>query len=214
MESIQDTLLNLVNAVPNCLNDRQKLKSALLDLLPEKKLQINLLLNAYDEGIVARLSKSADATLTALQMVKILMDGYGVTRNAALWSIASWCVILNREDIAEAINELQPISLSQEKCTSAETSSFKESFDLGATYRAGNDFPVGALRIELDGKMQKGECTVTISKSPKHLRDLEGTWFNSQAYVKVKDGDYLAVFPWNYYPWEIDFSTYRIIKVD
>lgn len=170
-------------------------------------------MNAYDEGVVTRLSGNSDATLHALQMIKSLADEYGLTHNAALWSISSWCYILKLDNIALALDGLQ---LSDARsCTGQDTNSIKcrESFDLKTTYRAGDDFPAGELRIELGGKMQKGECTVSISKSPKRLRDLEGTWFNSQVYVKVKEGDYLAVFPWNYFEWEMDFSTYRIIKV-
>lgn len=215
MDDIQKALITLVDEVPDSLMNRQKLRAALMDLLPEKKLQVNLLMNAYDEGVVTRLTGDSDTTLHALQLIKSLADGYGLTRNAALWSISSWCYILKLENIALALDGLQLTDAGS--FTGQDTNStqkYRESFDLKATYRAGADFPAGDLRIELDGKMQKGECTVSISKSPKRLRDLAGTWFNSQVYVKVKDGDYLAVFPWNYFGWEMDFSTYRIIKVE
>lgn len=215
MDEIQSKLIDLLKMGPDCVRNRKVLKSTLMDILPENKLYVNLLMNAFDEGIVDQLDSSTDSALLALRMIKRLIDGYGLTKQAATWSIASWCFILNLSEVAELLNST--ISTNDENVQDSilrtETTSYKKSFDLRATYRAGTDFPAGDIKIELDGKMQKGECSVSVSRSPKRLRDLEGTWFNSQVYVKVKEGDYLAVFPWNYIGWELDFSTYRISQV-
>lgn len=214
MDGTQLRLISLLETVPDCIESRQKLKSALMDFIPEKKMQINLLLNAYDEGIASQLDSSPDKTMFALKTIRNLTEGYGLTKEAANWAVITWCQILNQSEIASILSDTVSAVSSTAAIPSPNGISYKDSFDLKATYKAGTDFPAGDIKIELDGKMQKGECTVSISKSPKRLRDLEGTWFNSQVYVTVKEGEYLAVFPWNYFGWELDFSTYRIIKVN
>lgn len=213
MDDISKKVVAMVNEQPSCLRDRRQLKAVLLDYLPQNKLQQNLILNAYDEDIIERLKPSTDVTLHALQIVKNLTDGYGLTKDAAIWAVTTWCKMLNLNEVADLIESTLQCGTRNANAPQ-DTKQYRQSFDLKATYLAGTDFPSGKIKIELDGKMQKGECTVSISKSPKRLRDLEGTWFNSQVYVSVKDGKYLAVFPWNYFGWELDFSTYKIIPMD
>ena len=79
------------------LDDRQRLKSILSDCLSGNKLQLNLLLNAYDNDVPAKLPNSAnvpDKNLFLQGLVQSLTSDYGITEQAALWAIDSWCLIL------------------------------------------------------------------------------------------------------------------------
>ena len=200
---------------PDCTEDRKKLKGILSDYLFEDRLQQNLILNAYDEKIIRQLNDATDITLRSLQMADILGDNYGLTKEHAIWTVISWCYMLGYVEVADTLSKtFEGYSPTSNTTIITDTkNSYRESFDLKATYLAGIDFPSGKVRIELDGKMKRGDCTANVSKSPKRLRDLEGTWFDSQVYLDIKDGYYLAVFPWNYIG-DLGFSTYRIISVE
>lgn len=102
-------------------------------------------------------------------MVKILSDGYGLTKDAAMWSVVSWCLMMSLNEVAQLIESTLTFDASSPSVP--QVPNYRKSFDLKATYLAGTGFHVGKLKIQLDGKMQKGECTVSISKSPKRLRD-------------------------------------------
>lgn len=52
MDQIQQSLCDMKKQKPACLTDRNILRSALADYLPNNKLQQNLLLNAYDIDVV------------------------------------------------------------------------------------------------------------------------------------------------------------------
>lgn len=55
MDEIQKKLVQMLHAETDCVHDRKQLKAILSDYIPQNKLQQNLVLNAYDEGIIERI---------------------------------------------------------------------------------------------------------------------------------------------------------------
>ena len=191
MDDIQKLLVKMIDEQPSCINDRKQLKAVLSDYLPQNKLQQNLILNAYDEDIVNRLKPSSDVTLHALQMVKILSDGYGLTNDAAMWSVISWCQILKFGEVADAIehsfqsppnaspqannNQIKPTNTTVLGC---------------AVYKAGVDLPIGELRLKVD-PTAKVNVYYGISKNPNRL-DTDKS-FSDQTYIILQDGYFLLI---------------------
>lgn len=52
MDQLQQALCNMKDKMPACLTDRNILRAALADYLPNNKLQQNLLLNAFDSDVI------------------------------------------------------------------------------------------------------------------------------------------------------------------
>lgn len=97
MDDIQTYLKHATSQIIDALDDRQRLKSLLSDCLSGNKLQLNLLLNAYDNDVPVKLQNSAtvpDKNLFLQGLVQSLTSDYGITEQAALWAIESWCLIL------------------------------------------------------------------------------------------------------------------------
>lgn len=113
MDVIQQKLINIFDIVPEAKFNRIVLRSTLSDLLPGQKLQVNTLMNAYDEGIVSRLSTEEDKTVISQNIVELLSRNYGITRGAAVWAVQTWCYILGYRMIGDQIastpcsNEMQ-----------------------------------------------------------------------------------------------------------
>lgn len=108
MDQIQQSLCDMTKQKPACLTDRTILRSALADYLPINKLKQNLLLNAFDNDVVQSLRKGSDVTLSALNCISQLENDYGVTKDAAFWSIQTWCYLLGLDAVADALVVLQP----------------------------------------------------------------------------------------------------------
>lgn len=65
-----------------CLTERNGLRAVLTDYLPN-----NLILNAFDSDVVETLRNGTDVTLSALNCISQLENDYGITKDAAFWSI-------------------------------------------------------------------------------------------------------------------------------
>ena len=97
MDPVQIYLKKEATKIIASLDDRQRLKNILLDCLSGNKLQLNLLFNAYDSGLTTKLQNSdtvPDKNLFVQALVHSLTSDYGITEQAALWAIESWCLIL------------------------------------------------------------------------------------------------------------------------
>lgn len=191
MDDTQKLLVKMIKEQPSCINDRKQLRAVLLDYLPQNKLQQNLILNAYDEDVVKRLTSSADVALHALQMVKILSDSYGLTKDAATWSVVTWCQMMRLGEVANMIEST--IGVTQSPSTSS--SNFSPSLNkvtvgLGI-YKAGVDIPSGELKISQNEKSRLG-IFYGISKNPNRINDNKK--FRDQTYITIEPGQYLKLF--------------------
>ncbi len=68
------------------------------DCLADNKLQLNLLLFAYDNGFVGKLKNSNaafDKELFLQRLVQDLINDHGITEQSATWTIETWDLLLN-----------------------------------------------------------------------------------------------------------------------
>lgn len=193
MDDIQKILVKMIKEQPSCINDRKQLRAVLLDYIPQNKLQQNLILNAYDEDIAERLKSSSDVTLHALQMVKNLSDGYGLTKDSAMWSVVSWCHMLNLTSIAEVLCE----TVSQNTVTSNNHLSSGNIYTLkSGTYKPGIDFQPGEILVINTTENDTSLFGVWwgIGKNPAKVRaDADGHHFHDRIYLHVSEDEYLKI---------------------
>ena len=75
------------------VGDKRRFTALIKDLFPEEIRNINLLLAAYDIGIVEDIETvSSINNAFAFKYVKKLMDDYGISRLNADWVVSTWCV--------------------------------------------------------------------------------------------------------------------------
>ena len=194
MDNIQKALVQMISDQPLCINDRKQLKAVLSDYIPQNKLQQNLILDAYDEDIVNRLQASSDATLHSLQMVKILEDGYGLTKDAAIWAVVTWCKMLNCIEIAEVIEKTittPPVLLDSSSSSSQKNAVLKLPLGHGM-YKAGVDFPAGEIKIESARKKNSSDIYYAIIQKSSNDIVING-FFKTQFYLTISDGQRLEV---------------------
>lgn len=187
MDQIQQSLCDMTKRKPVCLTDRTILRSALADYLPSNKLKQNLLLNAFDNDVVQTLRKSSDVTLSALNCISQLENDYGVTKDAAFWSIQTWCYLLGLDAVADALVVLQPSNHAPMPNVS-KSSSYK--IGLGI-YRAGTDFPAGEVSVKIDMPITEGRIRAMSGKNIKRLSGM--VEFKDKIYVTLNEGEYLQL---------------------
>jgi hypothetical protein len=189
MDDSQRKLKDLQKTVPGCVDNRQKLRSALSDLLPAEKLRCNLILNAYDEEIVSKLTGGRDTTLAALNMIKVLKDSYGITDDLAFWSVESWCYILGLDEVADAMSVVRPAAGAGNIPVAAPAN--KQTYTIGlGVYKAGVDFPVGEIAVKVN-ETPKLSIFYGVGKNPNKINDEQS--FLDKVYLKMQEGQYLKL---------------------
>ncbi len=193
MDENQSKLVQIKDILPNYLKDRQKLKSLFCDTLPNNKLHVNLLINAFDENIVESLSVFSDKTLLALKCVRTLIDNYGVSNDNAIWAIQTWCYLFGLNDIAEMLGLTKGKSDSANSIPSMSGTEYKIR---AGVYKAGVDFPAGELCIK---NITNPDNTVFgiawgIGKNPAKIRaDVDSHFFHDRVYLYVAIDEYLKI---------------------
>lgn len=183
---IKTKLRSLIIDVPDCVSDRRKLRSILLDYFPKEKQLVNAILNAYDEDITKKL-KEGDRTLTALHLIKTLKDDYGLTDESALLSIEAWCYILNYEEVADALTNVIT------RPSSYVSNTMKESSIIGSSgiYKAGIDFPAGELCLQVMEPLEISGITCKLKGKTSDIKPKAEFYFKEKIYVTVEEGEYL-----------------------
>ena len=81
---------------PEAINDRAKLKALLSDYFPEKKIYTNIILMAFDEGMVQEIKKTSDFDFLKKQrLVARLVNNYGISEDLANVAINAWIKGIN-----------------------------------------------------------------------------------------------------------------------
>ena len=106
MDEIQKNFLQIVNNFPECIRSRPTLRGLLFDNYPARKREINLIINAYEIGIVERLRTSVDYNLTVESLKSTLLNDYSLTDEAVTWAIVTWCIFLNLPNAEKHANKL------------------------------------------------------------------------------------------------------------
>ena len=188
MDQIQQSLCDMIKQKPVCLSDRSILRAALADYLPNNKLKQNLLLNAFDNDVVQNLRKGSDVALSALNCISQLENDYGITKDAAFWSIQTWCYLLGLNNVADALVVLQPTS--QTPIHNPVNVSPEKEYKIGlGTYRAGTDFPAGEISIKIDTPVKSGRIRATSGKNLKNLSNL--VEFKDKIYATLNEGEFI-----------------------
>ena len=83
--------INVFKQFPDCITTRVKLRGILADCFPTEKVKINLILNAYDEGIVDDIKGAKElSSIMFGRWKKIVIDNYGISDENATWVIDYW----------------------------------------------------------------------------------------------------------------------------
>lgn len=206
MDQIQQSLCDMTKRKPACMTDRNILRSALADYLPNNKLKQNLLLNAFDNDVVQNLRRGTDITLSALNCISQLENDYGITKDAAFWSIQTWCYLLGLDNVADALVVLQPQNQTMPQDSNVNFPVGNE-YKIGlGVYRAGTDFPAGELSVQAD-RMPKDDIFYKVSKTAKS--NSNDGFFRDKIYVQMAEGQFLKLYA--YGAGEVTF-TVKLIK--
>lgn len=196
MDQIQQSLCDMKKKKPTCLTDRNILRAALADYLPNNKLQQNLLLNAYDIDVVKGLSNSLDKTLTALNLVSQMENDFGILKDSAIWAIATWCYVLALDEVGAALSSIQisnPIPAPSNATSPHPSGLYETDVDMGI-YLAGIDFPEGEVKLTSLYKNQSKEIYYAIlEKGSANNTILTNGFFKTHAWLTVKKGQRLEV---------------------
>lgn len=190
MDQIQQSLCDIKKQNPACLTDRSLLRSTLADYLPNNKLQQNLLLNAFDSDVVPNLHNRSDKTLCALNCISQLENDYGITKDAAFWSIQTWCYLLGLDAVADALMVLEPSNHVVSPITQNVQIPSCCKIGLGI-YRAGTDFPAGEVSVKIDMPITEGRIRAMSGKNLKRLSGI--VEFKDKIYVTLNEGEYLQL---------------------
>lgn len=164
MDQIQQSLCDMRRQKPACLTDRNILRAVLADYLPNNKLKQNLLLNTFDDDVVQILRKGTDVTLSALTCISQLENDYGITKDAAFWSVQTWCYLLGFDAVADALVVLQPeaqVTINAPVPNNCTGTNYK--IGLGI-YRSGTDFPAGEISVKIDTPVKEGRIRAMTGK--------------------------------------------------
>ncbi len=226
MNSNNSMINKIAEQISTYLDNRQKVKAIFSDYLASNKLQVNLLMNAYDADIVTKLksiSNLDDSSLELQSLMQCLIDDYGISDISAQWGIIMWCHLLKLEELvlnfglltsiqSSASSQLNQI-MTPNNAINPLTSNIQSTSivcKLLDVYRAGYEIPIGTVLITInDSKIHKYKCRAHYSQNPNsyHSTDL----FSTKTYVNLNKGDYFYVWtadPDNYKP-----PTYTITHI-
>ena len=193
MDETQKKIAKALNENSNCLKDATMLKNVLADAVPNDKIHSNLVLEAYNEGIFKCFFEK-DPTLSLLQFIPMLVNNYGISEDNAIWSVVTWCYVFSRTETAEALLKFMPSN--QNKSGSASSNSHNSGTENGVImfgmYKAGNDFPVGTVRVNVeyeDADTDDLYMYYSTGKDPTHMsKEIK---MSRQVYIEIKQGEYV-----------------------
>lgn len=196
MDQIQKSLCDMKNQKPACLTDRNILRAALADYLPNNKLKQNLLLNAFDIDVVKGLSNSADKTLTSLNLISQMENDFGIQKDSAIWAIGTWCYLLSLDEVGKALSTIQlsnSAAVPSNAVFTPPSGLFQMDVDKGI-YFAGIDFPEGEVKLISLYKNQSKEIYYAIlEKGSASNKILTNGFFKTHAWLTLKKGQRLEV---------------------
>lgn len=107
MDNYIQRLTEMIKSHPKCLERASTLHGLLCDMFPKEKLKNKLLMDAYQIGVTAELSKGGKPDVNALNRMldKLTVDA-GITEDNAYWAIDTWLIVLGKK--AHKINRKNP----------------------------------------------------------------------------------------------------------
>lgn len=118
--------INIFKEYPFCCEDRTKFKAVLLDIFPNKRAKINLMLQAYDEGIKSAIDNAGVLdNLFIYRWISIIVDTYGSSKENAEWVVNYWIENYGKQ----ILNKPEEIPETQTSCGSSTTNVKPDSFE-------------------------------------------------------------------------------------
>lgn len=89
----EHSLADVIRMYPNTLKNKQQLQGILKDIFPGENVRVNLLLQAYDQGIYDDITATPVLQSPfAYKHKKRLMENYGISNEFADWAVTVWCI--------------------------------------------------------------------------------------------------------------------------
>ena len=113
MNDIHNELKRMLEKHPNCLKSRNQIQSLLQDYFYNDKLEVRLLVMAYEDGVVAKAQQSnvLDDAM-AYHLGNGLVSNYGIAEENALWAIRMWFLAFDKKVNVSKRNILSPLQTS------------------------------------------------------------------------------------------------------
>lgn len=112
-------LAGLIRDYPDALSDRRRLQALLLDLFPQDKRKRNLLLIAFDDGIVDEMRGLAQLDKMMLhRFVRSIELGYDIRTKSAEAAVKAWAKAMDLSMDGEGQKEEIPVSTGEQKALS------------------------------------------------------------------------------------------------
>ncbi len=93
---------------PDCIVDRHKLRGVMLDFFPAERLRVNIILAAYDAGIVEEIRRvSRLDAISQGRMRKILVEEFGLREDNAAWAVSYWMETYGAKVLGKAIDSVE-----------------------------------------------------------------------------------------------------------
>lgn len=128
-ETITLIVIALKESDIRIFSQKENITRIISKVLATYRLEMNLLLIAYREGIVDEFLSSPQELLEITDLVKRLEGNSGITQEQANWAVSAWCKIINELISSRRKNVGRVIPLYEdEKNVTYEKGSFNEKF--------------------------------------------------------------------------------------
>lgn len=153
---------------------------------------INSILNAYDEDIATKLKSGSDPALSALQMIKVLQNDYGLTNTSAFTAVESWCYMLRYTEIADVLESIEAEQLPQAPASTGTAQQLLNTVcEIGTgIYKAGVDIPTGELSIQA---LTKPRLVIFYGIGTNPNRIDNNQQFKDKTYITIAEGQFLKL---------------------
>ncbi len=144
-------LKDLITKYPECLESASKLRSYLVDIYPEEKARIRVIVDSFDCGIYEQM-KGADLAdkLFISGLCKKLESEYGYSNVLSIWCIEQWVKIFNKDLVISA-----PIFDTEKECVES-----KKNADTYKNIKVGDIITLGQYPQGANGEIKPIEWQV------------------------------------------------------
>ena len=89
----EHSLADIIKMYPNTLATKAQLQGILKDIFPGETVRVNLLLQAYEQGIFKEIASTPVIhSPFAYKFKKRLIENYGISNEYADWTVTVWCI--------------------------------------------------------------------------------------------------------------------------
>lgn len=131
-------------------------------------------------------------------MVKILSDSYGLTKDAAMWSVVSWFQMLKLEEVADALETTAGQATSAQSESNMPLGSQNPLRVQCGIYKCGYDFSPEDIRLKVisivDNEQAHGQgIYYAVLRKGAGSSIIENGFFKGQVVLCLKEGQRLEI---------------------